>query len=384
MTTRFWTVVDTSRQICLSDLTITPAGDAHDYRIEMQTLRGGLADGVQMLRIRSGDLSFVVLPTRGMSLWKAAVGDLEFGWKSPVRGPVHPQFVPLAEPSGLGWLDGFDEMLVRCGLESNGAPEFDEQGRLRYPLHGRIANKPAHRVEVAVDEDTGDIAIRGVVEETRFLIFKMRLTTTYRVRAGSNRIEIEDTVLNLSAAPAEMQLLYHINFGAPLLEEGAQFVAPLNTVVPRNDHSAAGLADWQLYAGPVAGFVEQVYFLDLLTDEAGGTEVLLKNAAGSQGVGLHMNKQQLPCFTVWKNTADLADGYVTGLEPGVNYPNPRSFEGENHRTIRLPAHGNQKFQLALQFHTTAESVALAEQAIAGLQGKITPTVHATPPPGWCS
>ena len=97
-------------------------------------------------------MRLLVIPTRGMGIWKAIVGDETLGWRSPVRGPVHPQFVPLFDPSGLGWLEGFDELLVRCGLESNGAPEFDQQGRLLYPLHGRIANRPAHHVEVTVDD----------------------------------------------------------------------------------------------------------------------------------------------------------------------------------------------------------------------------------------
>ena len=95
-----------------------------------------------------------------MGLWKAWLGEqLTLGWKSPVRGPVHPNFVPLMEPSGLGWLDGFDELLCRCGAESNGAPDFTEQGALTFPLHGRLANRPAHFVEVAVDGD--EIQIRG-------------------------------------------------------------------------------------------------------------------------------------------------------------------------------------------------------------------------------
>ena len=65
-------------------------------------------------------------------------------------------------------LDGFDEFFVRCGLESNGAPDFDPKtGRLTHPLHGRIANRPAHNVELTVDTDKQEIALRGVVEETR-------------------------------------------------------------------------------------------------------------------------------------------------------------------------------------------------------------------------
>ena len=70
-----------------------------------------------------------MLPDRGLGIWKIMAGGVELGWQSPVHGPVHPRFVPLAEPSGLGWLDGFDELVARCGLVSNGAPDFDAAGQ---------------------------------------------------------------------------------------------------------------------------------------------------------------------------------------------------------------------------------------------------------------
>ncbi|NOY28743.1 MAG: DUF4432 family protein [Planctomycetes bacterium] len=107
-----------------------------------------MSDGVQVIEVDTGRMRLSILPTRGMGIWRAELPDGErLGWKSPVHGPVHPKFVPLTDPSGLGWLDGFDELVVRCGLESNGGPAFDEEnGRLVYPLHGRIANRPAHHV----------------------------------------------------------------------------------------------------------------------------------------------------------------------------------------------------------------------------------------------
>ena len=140
---------------------------------------GGLSEGVTSVEINNGKLTLVVLPTRGMGIQRVVPsGDSELktiGWQSPVRGPVHPAFVDLGEPSGLGWLDGFDEFFVRCGLESNGAPDFDPKtGRLLYPLHGRIANRPAHDVELTVDSDKQEISLRGVVEETRFHFLKLR------------------------------------------------------------------------------------------------------------------------------------------------------------------------------------------------------------------
>ena len=37
----------------------------------------------------------------------------------------------------------------------------------------------------------------------------------------------------------EFQLLYHVNFGVPLLEPGATVVAPIKTLVPRTEEAAS-------------------------------------------------------------------------------------------------------------------------------------------------
>ncbi len=359
-------------------------GGKSGYFVTRRTLRGGLQEGVDAVRVDNDAISFVVLPTRGMSIWKAWQGEFQIGWRSPVRGPVHPSFVPIAEPSGLGWLDGFDELLVRCGLESNGAPEFDEDGRVKYPLHGRIANKPASSVEIDVNQDTGEIKVSGVVEEIRFHFTKLRLRTTISTKIGEPLIRVQDEIENLSASPAEIQMLYHINFGDPLLDAGSQFVAPLKTVVPRNANAAKGIGTWNSYAAPQAGFEEQVYFLELLSYEDGGTMALLKNAHGTRGVSMWFSKKQLPWYTVWKNTTALADGYVTGLEPGTNFPNPRSYEGEQGRVVKLEPGGRTSFDLALQLHDRADGIEAVEKKIAALQKKTEPKVFDAPQPGWCA
>ena len=97
-------------------------GPAKGYSVTKRTLRGGLRDGVDMIEVDNGRLWFAVVPTRGMGIWRAVCGDMHLGWKSPVHGPVHPAFVPLWEPSGIGWLSGFDELLgpLRVG-EQRGA-----------------------------------------------------------------------------------------------------------------------------------------------------------------------------------------------------------------------------------------------------------------------
>ncbi len=353
-----------------------------DYSIRRKTLHGGVREGVDTIQVDNGKLRFTVVPTRGMGLWKARYGKIPFGWNSPVAGPVHPQFVPVSEPSGLGWLEGFDELLCRCGLINNGAPDFVPNGVLRYPLHGRIANLPAHRVEVSSDDSTGELSVSGLVDETRFLFHKLRLKATYLTKLGQNGLTIVDEVTNLSGNTAEMQLLYHINFGPPVIDAGARFVAPVKAIVPRDARAAEGITSWGSYPPPQAGFTEQVYFFQMAADADGKTRVLLKNAHGTAGVSLRYNTQQLPCFTLWKNTPLEADGYVTGLEPGTNFPNPRSFEGEQNRFVKLAPGASVKFETELEFLSDAKSVAAAEEQVADLKSDLQIQVFKTPQPGW--
>jgi len=116
----------------------------------------------------------------------------------------------------------------------------------------------------------------------------------------------------------------------------------------------------------------------------GQTRTLLRNAHGSRGVSLLHRVDQLPCYTLWKNTAASVDGNVTGLEPGTNFPNPRSFEGQHGRVVKLAAGASATLELQLDVHASAEEVAAAERSIAQLQGTIQPTVHGAPLPTWCA
>ncbi len=114
-----WKIVDADENLQLRSFGLdasSVAGAPARFAVRHVIRRDGLSEGVDELRIHNGRFSFTVLPTRGMGIWKARWDDqLEIGWQSPVPGPVHPRFVPLTEPSGLGWLDGFDELLCRCG-----------------------------------------------------------------------------------------------------------------------------------------------------------------------------------------------------------------------------------------------------------------------------
>jgi len=380
-----WLLTDVDQGVYLPALELGPADFAGErvrgVRVRKHVLRGGLSEGVDVLELENGPLRVTLLPTRGMGIHRVVCGDMELGWRSPVRGPVHPKFVNLFEGSGLGWLGGFDEWLCRCGLESNGGPEWDEAGRLQRPLHGRIANLPAQRVEVTVDGQTGDIAVTGVIDETRLFHRKLRLTSTLRMREGEKKLQICDEVTNLSSEATDFELLYHINFGLPLLQPGATLVAPAEVVVPQTPHSATDVARWHQYGAAQAGLGEFVHFFKLAAAPDGETGVLLRTAE-NRGVRLGFNQQQLPYFTQWKCQQPEADGYVTGLEPGTNYPNVRSFEELQGRVVPLAPGASQRFDLSVELLDSEVSVAACEKSLQALTGDKAAQVFDRPQPGW--
>lgn len=327
---------------------------AGEFRYARLQLSEGASAGVELILVDAGQVRAAICPTRGMSLWKAHMADIPCGWKSPVQGPVHPSFVPLDEPSGLGWLDGFDELLVRCGLRNFGAPDFAANGQLRYPLHGRIGNLPGRNVALELDESHSLLHITGEVHETRFLQHNLRLQVKYTFALGENQIAIHDVVTNAGATPTTMQLLYHINLGAPLLETGAKLHVNARRAVARNRHAADGLAEWQTYLPPTAGYQEQVYFFESHAGGGGWSTALLTSAQADRGFAVHYRPDCLPYFSQWKNTVADSDGYVTGLEPGTGFPNPRSFEEEKGRVVALAAGESREFQLTLEGINSAD------------------------------
>ena len=358
-------------------------GGSQSLGWDFQRLGTGQSCGVDKLTARCGSRSIDILPTRGMGIWQANDGDVRFGWDSPIYGPVHPMWVDVNEPSGLGWLDGFDEMLVRCGLSSNGAPEFDASGQLIWPLHGRIANLPASQLSVTVNETEGKITVRGTVVENRFHFHRLRLETTISMRLDSAEISITDCVTNLSDRPDNIQMLYHNNFGSPILEKGSQFFAPLKKLVPRNPHAASGLDGWNQFDAPDPGYAEQVYFMELAADADQESLVMLSNAQQSKAVSIRYDASQLPYFSLWKNTVGMSDGYVTGLEPATNFPNPQSFEKQHGRTVHLAP--GQDYTMSLNIGLLTETAAIQStlDKIESLQPEAT-EIHDCPTDDWCS
>ncbi len=364
-----------------------PLGAGATWCVRKTTLRGGPQDGVDLIEVDNGAFSFFVVPTRGMGIWKGIYRGIPLGWESPVRDLVNPAFLDPNDRGGLGWLKGFNEWIVRCGLNSNGAPTTDvvidnngNKAEVFLPLHGNIANIPARQVEIRVQLTAPNtITVVGIVEETMMFGPALRLTTFITTELESNRIFISDHVTNLGSAPSEMQLLYHCNYGPPLLEAGASLAAPFKTVSPRDGRAQEDIGSFDRFSAPTQGYVEQVYFYELLGKRGSReTSVLLKNKDGNLGSTLQFSLKQLPSFSLWKNTAATENGYVTGLEPATNYPNAKPFEREQGRVPVLGRGETKRFDLNISVHDSRKSVLASEKQIKQIQKNGKPRISDRP------
>jgi hypothetical protein len=222
-----------------------------------------------------------VHPRRGLDVGAAWFRGLPLAWISPVGEGGAP-----AEDWRDAWGGG---LVTTCGLDNVGAPS---EG---IGLHGTYTFLQAREVETERSPDA--VVVRGVIDEPRGLSVEREL----RAAVGSGRVEIVDETVNTSREPLEAPLLYHVNLGWPLWDEGARVETDAGEVLPRDDDAAPH--DWS--AGPApAALPERVW------EHVGATRAAVTN----ERLGLRVTiESDLPRLWQW---VDPAPGvYALGIEP---------------------------------------------------------------------
>jgi hypothetical protein len=151
----------------------------------------------------------------------------------------------------------------------------------------------------------------------------LTLTRIITTNLGSKKITIEDFIENKGFSVEPLMMLYHFNFGFPLLSETARVIVPVKETAPRDPQSEAvnGVAECKEFVKPVQGYKEKVFFLDVGAKRDGSTFVSLANTdvvGRPLAIVLRYNRNELPQLTEWKMMGKGC--YVCGLEPGTVSP----------------------------------------------------------------
>jgi len=374
-------ITDSATSISNRDFHLTHDGIGIDspvpFSVSHKTLSGGKQQGSELITLQVGEMRVRVVPTRGMAVLDVQVGDTRFGWDSPVKEVVNPAFINQEAFGGLGWLEGFNEMVVRCGYQWAGHPGIDNGELLT--LHGRIQNTPASRVVLSIeDRPPYTIRLSGRVDEKCFKRCDFEVWMHLSLVPGEQRITLRDELINRGDYAREYQVIYHNNFGAPVLEAGARLHLPVRQISPFNDYARQGLADWDRVDPPRRDFDETVFNVYPLADHSGDTLALLHNAAADLGVAVGYNTAQLPVLTLWKNTDTPQQGYVMGIEPGTGFAYNRRLQRDLGLVPSIGPGESRHFDLSFEFLNDAAQVADAVARIEGLQDGIQPEVLDTP------
>ncbi|MDX9881160.1 MAG: aldose 1-epimerase family protein [Prolixibacteraceae bacterium] len=291
--------------------------------IETSILDNGTEKGVRIAWINTGSgLRFKVVLDRAMNIADAFYNQFSLAWLSHLG--ITPGNITTA--SGMNWLHSFSGgLFTTCGLTHIGGPEKDEFGERG--LHDRISHIPA-LVESIVQPDlrTGNLrmSITGRMLQSAVFGPHIELKRTIAVELGCPKINITDEVTNLGNEPTPHMLLYHFNFGWPLITEGTKLLwegkwesrgsQADNFIFNVNNNFKTCTTSIEEHKGNG----ESVAFIDINPDSSGICECAIYNPYIKLGIKLRFKKEQLPWLTNWQHWG--RNEYVTALEPGTHPP----------------------------------------------------------------
>ena len=279
--------------------------------IQESRLTGGRQEGVRAVHISNGSgLEATVLPDRCMDFYQIRFKGQNLNYISPT-GIAAPQY--YIDRGDLFLRNFFVGFLTTCGLQNIGSPSI-YQGR-EYGLHGRLSNTPADRFECrrAIEDGRLKAILSGEMKEA--VLFGENLSLSRRITFpyGENKILLEDTVTNHGFQKTPFMLLYHFNFGYPLLDEGAELSLNSVKVQPRNQYAAEHVNTWDRIEAPQDTFEEMCYYHTVKKDENGFASFSLFQPKLDIGVRVQYEAQKLDHFCQWKMFGK--GEYVMGLEP---------------------------------------------------------------------
>lgn len=264
--------------------------------VKMIELKDGRSSGVQIGRFWTGSgLEFDVNISRGMGIGAFRYNGIPFAWMS-ATGDVAPYYY---EPRGGGLDRSYAGGLMHnSGLRQVGAPCEDEGEELG--LHGRISNLPAECVHADGCWEGEDyfLFISGKVREVSALGENLILTRKVTAKLGSSEISIEDTVENAGPTSSPHMILYHTNFGFPLIDKGTRLVIPSKTVTNASDGSIVPEAVYSVFKEASFDAGSQIYFHDTISIDGWSGYVIANDNLGF-GLQVTYEKKNLPNLIHW-------------------------------------------------------------------------------------
>ncbi|MDO4488522.1 MAG: aldose 1-epimerase family protein [Eubacteriales bacterium] len=271
--------------------------------IRESRLMRGRGQGIEIAEVyNAAGLRFTIVPDRCMDIYDLSYKGINLAFHSQ-NGLTSPlAYTAMDGEFAEQWPAG---LLVTCGLDNVGGAAY-EGGN--FPTHGRISHVPASNFGTKTYWDGDNYILRacGEVHMTRMYTRHLSIRRTIETDISSKVIKIDDVITNFDDQAEPYMMLYHTNFGYPLLTEKSIVKTSKCTQVPQNDIST----DSSHMMAPVDGRGEELYFQTDLGNVAAG---VIYNPELEIGGYIAWNTENLPNFLEWKNMK--SHDYVLAIEP---------------------------------------------------------------------
>lgn len=272
---------------------------------------GGDANLVKAYDVDTGGgLEFSVNENKSMDIFRMKYKGINLGFTS--KAGLHSPYNADQRNTSFLYSQGCG-MLYTAGLANVGG--YCTDGGDEQYGHGRVKNNAACNVAARGMwiEDEYQISLMGEMRESAFfgrnLIFNRKIQTC----AGAKSIHITDVIENQDFKDDEVMLLYHLNAGYPLLDEGSEYITAIRDIEPMSENSQSHLLEHTRMSAPVDGAEEDLYCIRPGKDAEGYGAACLINP--KLGIGLYVKflTDELPYMIEWKSMK--SGDYALGMLP---------------------------------------------------------------------
>ena len=215
--------------------------------------------------------------------------------------------------------------LYTCGLDNLSTCVKDK------PMHGSLHAKKAENVYYQIDGEV--VTVCGKILCTALFGENIVFERAYKVY--SDKIEINDKIINQGLADADYAILYHTNFGYPFLDSGLELAFDQLETIAANQKSIDTLKDCKKIVDPV-----DVGSEDLFYHVMNKGEVSLKNHKLKIGCTMSYDTKTFPYLVEWKNL--VSGDYVLGIEPSTT-------RFDQYKTVKIAAGESHDLKMSVTF-----------------------------------
>ena len=260
--------------------------------IRRYTLSDGAESGLKIVEVNNGRLRFLLNESKALDMSQLWHGGTNISFVS--KNGLTAREIPFAHRFEGG-------MLYTRGLDSLGA-------RNGYELHGSLHNTPAKVVRAECTAT--DLVVEAEIRCSTLFGQNLLLRRTVTTKVGSDGVNICDTLTNEGTRDENYCLLYHVNLGYPMLDEGCVISAEAAPCVSRTPWAEKKKDEMSKISAPADGEEETCYFLSLSKPKAS-----LYNHELKKTFTLTYSGETLPHFIEWKSMA--SGDYALGFEPAT-------------------------------------------------------------------